>query len=88
MKYKIFFVGVLLTLIISVFIIQMNQINELRKENTRNIIQYQKEVDSLKDDIFALEINVNRYEIALDILRDINPSSAEKFEDILSTQTE
>jgi len=85
MKYRILF----LVLIVGfVLILQMNQIKDLRKENTKNVIQYQTQVDSLKDEIFVLEINVNRYEIALDILRDVNPSSAEKFEEILTTQTE
>lgn len=44
--------------------------------------------DSLQSDLLSTEIELNRYEIALEILKDEDSLAANKFIEILSTQTE
>ena len=46
------------------------------------------EIDSLNHEIFHHRTNLGRYEMALEILKEDDPQSAQKFEIILNTQTE
>lgn len=47
-----------------------------------------KEIDSLNHEIFHHRTNLGRYEVALEILKEDDPQSAQKFQLILNTQTE
>jgi len=44
--------------------------------------------DSLQSELFVKEVEVGRYEVALELFKEKNKSGAEEFELILTTQTE
>jgi uncharacterized protein YlxW (UPF0749 family) len=56
--------------------------------NYNNQLNQQKTIDSLNDEIFTLQIEVGRYEIALELLQEQDKRAADKFKNILSKQTE
>ena len=59
---------------------QHNQIVELKKN--------QIELDSLRDETFILGVELGRYEITLDHLRETNPKVAKEFEEFMFHETE
>lgn len=66
---------------------QKNQINDLQTkiEATKSTNDLQAECDSLKSELFAQEIQVSRYEIIMDRLREeLSPSCAESVDMIMS----
>lgn len=68
----------------------VNSIDELKKCQTDKYhvsggdIQKQE----LQDSLFILQSNLGRYEMALEILKEKDSLSAQKFEEILFTETE
>lgn len=46
------------------------------------------QVDSLNQELFIKQANMSNYEMALELLKEQDPKSAEKFQLILNTQTE
>ena len=82
--------------LLSVIYMQNNEIKEL-KEKSQFIqkvaplagdVQISNQIDSLQTEIFTAQ-NINaRYEIALEILKEQDKKAADKFELILTTQTE
>lgn len=44
--------------------------------------------DSIRMEVFPLETQLGRYEVALSILRDRNPNAAKQYEEIISNETE
>jgi hypothetical protein len=46
------------------------------------------QVDSLHQELFIKQANMSNYEMALELLKEQDPKSAEKFQLILNTQTE
>lgn len=63
-----------------------NHSNKLSKKDS--IEKLNVVVDSLNDVIFNLETQNGRYEITLELLKEKDSIAAEKFENILTTQTE
>lgn len=59
-----------------------------RKENQIKLDSLQKIVDSLSNEVFIHKTNVDRYEIAVGILKERDSISAQKFEDILYKEIE
>lgn len=49
---------------------------------------YQRKIDSLHGELFVKQVELNRYEITLDILKERDSIAAAKFEEILYTETE
>jgi hypothetical protein len=81
----------LVMLVINYF--QRQELAELRaKVNTEVVvggdIQKAEVIDSLENEVFNLQTINGRYEMALEILKEDDKKAADKFELILSTQTE
>ncbi len=51
-------------------------------------IQKAQTIDSLNSELFVQQTIVTRYEVALELLREQDKKAADKFELILTTQTE
>lgn len=60
----------------------------IQDEKQAKIDSLQKVVDSLSSEIFVIETNYQRYQIALDILKQRDTVASQKFEDILYKETE
>lgn len=70
---------------------QNKQLDTIQFENTslKSDLQNLKPfIDSLKNELFIAQTNQNRYEIALDYLKEEDEKAWEKFEEILRTKTE
>jgi len=63
---------------------QNNAINQKKDQ----IIELKSQNTLLKDSIFAINTELGRYQIALEILKDGDKKAANKFEHVLATQTE
>ena len=59
---------------------------DIQKANT--IDSLQNVIDSIRDENMPLQIQLGRYDVALELLREEDKKAAEKFELILTTQTE
>jgi hypothetical protein len=70
-----------LLLIMAVALIQDRKINKMYEQNTLN-------VDSLQAELFILQTEVGKYEMALELYREKNPVGAEDFEKELNKETE
>jgi hypothetical protein len=55
---------------------------------TRTIDSLQNVIDSVRDEIMPLEVELGRYEMTLELLKEEDKKAANKFELILTTQTE
>jgi hypothetical protein len=81
----------LVMLVINYF--QRQELVELRTKAKTEVvvggdIQKAEIIDSLNAEIFSLQTINGRYEMALEILKEDDKKAADKFELILSTQTE
>jgi septal ring factor EnvC (AmiA/AmiB activator) len=62
---------------------------EFKLKKTQDSLRVaEKSRDSLHDEIFPTQIELNRYQIALELLKEEDKKAADKFELILTTQTE
>jgi predicted PurR-regulated permease PerM len=57
-------------------------------KNTLNQYSQQNTIDSLNNEIFILQTQVGKYEMALELLEEQDKASATKFKKVLSTQSE
>ena len=64
------------------------QIKKLSATNKVNIELIENTCDSLKDEIFARDVEVGRYELTLDHLKEVNPKAGTEFENYMSHETE
>jgi len=63
----------------------------INKENVSledSIAKLNNQIDSLNRELFVTETQLTRYEVTLELLKEDNKKSAEKFELIYTTQTE
>lgn len=80
---------VIVIILMGVMLFIKDKIVETTKPlNYNNQLNHQKTIDSLNDEIFTLQIEVGRYEIALELLQEQDKRAADKFKNILSKQTE
>ena len=73
--------------------LQQKQMAKLRQEVKIEVIQggdiaKSQMVDSLHDELFNKNVELGRYELTLDHLRDINPTAAKQFDDYFNHETE
>jgi hypothetical protein len=99
-KYQKAIVGTGAVSVLLICYLQQKQLSKLRAEQKIEVvvggdIQTAKTIDSLQnvlDSIRAenlpLQIQLNRYEVALELLKEEDKKAANKFELILTTQTE
>jgi hypothetical protein len=72
---------------------QQKELAKLRAEHKMEVvvggdIQKAQTIDSLNSELFVQQTIVTRYEVALELLREQDKKAADKFELILTTQTE
>lgn len=90
MKEKII-VTVCLLLITVVLMYQQQRIDQEKQkaqEAQQLVQQLQTSLDSIDQEMLPLQIEIGRYEVALSILKDLDPKAAEKYEMVLSKYTE
>ena len=92
-KYQKAIVGTGAVAVLVVCYFQQKELSKLRSENKTEVvvggdIQKGETIDSLQSELFVKETIIQRYEIALDMLKEENPKAAEAYELILTTQTE
>jgi hypothetical protein len=76
---------------------QNNEIKELKEKASENLSDIQTTqtidsletiIDSVRDENLPLQIQLGRYEVTLELLKEKNKKAAEEFELIFTTQTE
>jgi hypothetical protein len=72
---------------------QQRELAKLRAEHKTEVvvggdIQKAQTIDSLNNELFVQQTIVTRYETALELLKEADKKAADKFELILTTQTE
>jgi hypothetical protein len=60
----------------------------INKTNKDKFVHTNRTIDSLKQEIFVYELMLNRYEITLEILKERDSTIAQKFEEVMSMETE
>jgi hypothetical protein len=88
-KYQKAIVGTGAVAVLLICYLQQKELAKLRKEqNVNGNIQKTELIDSLRSELFVKETIIMRYEVALDMLKEEDKKAADKFELILTTQTE
>ena len=99
-KYQKAIVGTGAVAVLLICYLQQKELSKLRSEKkievlgggdiakAQTIDSLQKVCDSLHNELFPTEIELNRYQIALELLKEKNKKAADEFELILTTQTE
>lgn len=99
-KYQKAIVGTGAVAVLVICYLQQKELARLRSEQkievlvsgdiqTANTIDsLQNIIDSVRDENFPLQIQLGRYEVALELLKEEDKKAADKFERILTTQTE
>lgn len=87
--------AIILLIITCMLCVAFFYINNGIRQSTSDIRFYQNredslisQVDSLNHEIFHKELTIGKYEMTLELLKEQDPTAAEKFELILNTQTE
>jgi len=83
--------GAIAVLVICYF--QQKELSKLRAEQKIEVvvggdIEKANTIDSLESELFVQQTIVTRYEVALELLKEEDKKAADKFELILTTQTE
>ena len=92
-KYQKAIVGTGAVAVLVICYFQQRELTKLRAEQKVEVliggdIQKANLIDSLESELFVQQTIVTRYEVALELLREEDKKAAEKFELILTTQTE
>lgn len=92
-KYQKAIVGTGAVAVLVICFLQQRELSKLRAQQKMEVvvggdIQKAKIIDSLESELFVQQTIVARYEVALEILKEDDKKAADKFESILSTQTE
>jgi hypothetical protein len=92
-KYQKAIVGTGAVAVLVVCYFQQKELAKLRAEHKVEVvvggdIQKAQTIDSLNSELFVQQTIVTRYEVALELLREQDKKAADKFELILTTQTE
>ncbi len=88
-KYQKAIVGTGAVAVLVICYFQQKELAKLRSEQKIEVLgggDIQKQ--ELQDSLFILQNNLGRYEMTLEILKEEDSLSAQKFEDILYKQTE
>jgi hypothetical protein len=92
-KYQKAIVGTGAVAVLVVCYFQQKELSKLRAEQKIEVvmggdIQKANTIDSLQSELFVQQTIVTRYEVALELLKEEDKKAADKFELILTTQTE
>ena len=92
-KYQKAIVGTGAVAVLVICYFQQRELTKLRAEQKVEVliggdIQKANLIDSLESELFVQQTIVTRYEVALELLKEEDKKAADKFELILTTQTE
>ena len=92
-KYQKVIVGTGAVAVLIVCYFQQKELSKLRAEQKIEVvvggdIQKANTIDSLESELFVQQTIVTRYETALELLKEEDKKAGDKFELILTTQTE
>ena len=92
-KYQKAIVGTGAVAVLVVCYFQQKELSKLRAEQKIEVvvggdIQKANTIDSLESELFVQQTIVTRYETALELLKEEDKKAGDKFELILTTQTE
>ena len=92
-KYQKAIVGTGAVAVLIVCYFQQKELSKLRAEQKIEVvvggdIEKANTIDSLESELFVQQTIVTRYETALELLKEEDKKAADKFELILTTQTE
>ena len=99
-KYQKAIVGTGAIAVLLICYLQQKELSKLRAEQKIEVVvggdiqkvqtidSLQNVIDSLRDESLPLQIQLGRYEVALELLKEKDKKAADKFELILTTQTE
>ena len=92
-KYQKAIVGTGAVAVLVICYFQQRELSKLRAEQKVEVliggdIQKANLIDSLESELFVQQTIVTRYEVALELLKEEDKKAADKFELILTTQTE
>ena len=92
-KYQKAIVGTGAVAVLIVCYFQQKELSKLRAEQKIEVvvggdIQKANTIDSLESELFVQQTIVTRYETALELLKEEDKKAGDKFELILTTQTE
>ena len=92
-KYQKAIVGTGAVSVLLICFLQQKELSKLRAEQKIEVvvggdIEKAQTIDSLQSELFVQQTIVMRHEMALEMLKEENPSAAEAYELILTTKTE
>ena len=92
-KYQKAIIGTGAVAVLVLCYFQQKELSKLRAEQNIEVvvggdIQKANTIDSLQSELFVQQTIVTRYETALELLKEEDKKAADKFELILTTQTE
>ena len=92
-KYQKAIVGTGAVSVLLICFLQQRELSKLRAQQKMEVvvggdIQKANTIDSLESELFVQQTIVTRYEVALELLKEEDKKAADKFELILTTQTE
>lgn len=73
---------------VALLLVTIYEQNNAINRNKDQIVQLKKQEAILKDSLFATSVELGRYQMTLEMLKDGDMKTANKFEYILTTQTE
>lgn len=96
MSTKILKITIVLLSLFSLFLISLWNKNELtlkkqvlvNKELINKVDSLEKLTDSLNMELFPIQIELGRYQVAYEIFMERNPKAASQYGDIISQETE
>jgi hypothetical protein len=96
MSTKILKITIVLLSLFSLFLISLWNKNELtlkkqvlvNKEFINKVDSLEKLTDSLNMELFPIQIELGRYQVAYEIFMERNPKAASQYGDIISQETE
>lgn len=92
-KYQKVIVGTGAVSVLLICYFQQKELSKLRKENSvvvfaPKIDSLQRVIDSLDNDLFMSKTMNGRYELSLEHLYEINPTTAKQFTEFMENETE
>jgi hypothetical protein len=82
-------VYVVITCLSLIYAVNQNIVNKTKITNLENeLSKVESEKDSLKDELFINKVEVGRYELTIDHLKEYDPKAYKEFDRYLSHETE
>jgi len=82
-------VYVVITCLSLIYTVNQNIVNKTKITNLENeLSKVESEKDSLKDELFINKVEVGRYELTIDHLKEYDPKAYKEFDRYLSHETE